>query len=210
MSTNFNKSTYKLFIKINKACEKFPQNTEAENIKLSQTILDSVVSYLKQLSQPNATKQTLNNAQNGLNNLGDNSFNNTSTHLSQSDIDFIDYCLHKAQIDFGDCAGGTLLYNYRPRTIEDAKLLLKLPKISGLIKQNMLHSLVAKPKNYNDLCLPSDIFPINFYFDGYTKALLKAHPEMAQFASTFKPLEQNIDTKLLNHKSTDQTQSPLV
>lgn len=206
MSTNFNKSTLKLFIKIDKTCRKFPQNTEAENIKSSQSILDSVVLYLKQASKPETITRISITTQNGIINSSDTSFQTTSKYLSQNDINFIDYCLYKAQVDFGDCAGGTLLYNYYPRSIEDAKLLLKLPRISGLIKQNMLHSLVTNTNGNENLCFPSDIFPINFCFNGYTKALLKAHPEMAQFVSTFQRFNNNIDPKLLNRTSLNQTQ----
>lgn len=177
--SNNNNNTFafnlKMFIGINKVCSKFTKNTDKENIKCSQQIIERIIACL---NQPG---------------------------LSKNDIDLIDRCLCYIQNQYGDCAGGTILYSYVPTNKNDVETLLMLKRTSTIISHNMLHSL-SSPKDSNKRILPSDIFPINFCFKGYFKALLKAHPEMAQFSSEFSPIMYNLSPDFLDYSPLNQTQ----
>ncbi len=176
MLNNYNKSTLKMFIGINKACNKFTKQTDNENIKCSQQIIERIIAYL---NQPG---------------------------LSKTDIDLIDQCLCSIQNQYGDCAGGTILYSYVPTSKNDVKTLLRLKQTSTIISHNILHSL-SSPKDSDKRILPSDIFPINFCFSGYNQKLLKTHPELNFYSSMLRDLNNfNVDPNLLP-KSTKRNTS---
>ena len=93
---------------------------------------------------------------------------------SKEEIKRLDSLLYKMQVEIGGGFNGCLLYDYIPVKESEVRLLAQCPKVARLIRENMMECLDENNENF----LISDVFPIDFCFEGFATRLERLHPEV--------------------------------
>lgn len=93
---------------------------------------------------------------------------------SKEEIKRLDSLLYKMQVETGGDFNGCLLYDYIPTKESEVRLLAQCPKVARLIRENMMECLDENNENF----FISDVFPIDFCFEGFATRLERLHPEV--------------------------------
>ncbi len=93
---------------------------------------------------------------------------------SKEEIKRLDSLLYKMQVEIGGGFNGCLLYDYIPTKESEVRLLAQCPKVARLIRENMVECLDENNENF----LISDVFPIDFCFEGFATRLERLRPEV--------------------------------